>query len=77
MYNFRRRTQTSRKWCDEQHQHKSTGIDTEIVEIQDNYVQDILNQPGDRPVFNLALMPAEGLAAVTQDVVGPPACKTY
>ncbi|KAK9900271.1 glycoside hydrolase family 26 protein [Cystobasidium minutum MCA 4210] len=34
----------------------------------DPYLNDLLRQPGDKPVFQIALMPAEGLANVTQEV---------
>lgn len=34
----------------------------------DPYIQDLLRQPGDKPVFHIALMPSEGLANVTQEV---------
>jgi hypothetical protein len=36
---------------------------------QDYFLNDILAQPGDLPVLNLALMPMEGFASVTQEVV--------
>jgi hypothetical protein len=36
--------------------------------LQDPYISDLLKQPGDRPVFQVALMPSEGLANVTQEV---------
>lgn len=34
----------------------------------DPYINDLLKQPGDKAVFQIALMPAEGLANVTQEV---------
>lgn len=37
---------------------------------QEPYIEDLLKQPGPNlPVFALALMPSEGLAAVTEEVV--------
>jgi hypothetical protein len=35
---------------------------------QDPYLNDLMKQPGDKPVFHVALMPAEGLANITQEV---------
>jgi hypothetical protein len=32
------------------------------------YLDDLLRQPGDRPVFALALMPSEGLDTITPEV---------
>lgn len=36
--------------------------------MKEPYIEDLLAQTGDTPVFNLALMPTEGLASVTQAV---------
>lgn len=36
--------------------------------LQDPYIYDLLRQPGDKAVFQVALMPSEGLANVTQEV---------
>ncbi|CAD6574533.1 MAG: hypothetical protein CYPHOPRED_005448 [Cyphobasidiales sp. Tagirdzhanova-0007] len=39
------------------------------------YLDDLLRQPGDLPVFAVALMPVEGLANITQDVANSIAAK--
>lgn len=36
--------------------------------LQNPYLEDLLKQPGDKPVLHIALMPAEGLANVTLEV---------
>ena len=43
------------------------SADPNMTQLQP-YLDDLLRQPGDRPVFALALMPSEGLDSITPEV---------